>query len=79
MWNGLSRERFAWWMALVVRGAVPAKRARFPVPLSNRTCGFPAYGLPMVFLAWLRSPRIADGASQAIQAVPLKPVPRPLR
>ena len=35
-------------------------------------------GLPMVFLTWLRSPRIADGASQAVQAVSLKPFACPL-
>ena len=32
--------------------------------------------LPMVFLAWLRCPRIADGATQAIQVVPSRR-PRP--
>src|SRR5215471_18896161 len=50
-----------------------AMMARFPIPLSIRTCGFPAYGLPMVFLAWLRCLRIADGAAQAVQAVPVEP------
>ena len=30
------------------------RAARFPIPLSIRTCGFPAYGLPMMFLTWLR-------------------------
>jgi hypothetical protein len=34
---------------LVVRGAAPAARARFPIPLSIRACGFPAHGLPMIF------------------------------
>src|SRR5262249_59525467 len=33
----------------------------FPIPLSIRTCGSPAYGLPMIFCAWLRCPWIADG------------------
>src|SRR4051812_9394778 len=28
----------------------------FPLnPLSNRACGFPAHGLPMIFLMWLAS------------------------
>ncbi|HEX3782709.1 MAG TPA: hypothetical protein VHX38_23835, partial [Pseudonocardiaceae bacterium] len=44
---------------LVVRGAV-SRRTRFPIPLSIRTCGFPAYGLPMIFSTWLRHPRITD-------------------
>jgi len=61
---------------LVVRGAVPLP-VRFPIPLSNRACGFPAHGLPMIFLAWLRRLRITDGATQAIQALIPKPVPRP--
>src|SRR5207244_1363206 len=56
------------------RGAVPAVRARFPIPLSIRTCGFPAYGLPMIFLAWLRCPRIADRAAEPVQAVPVEPL-----
>ena len=62
---------------MVVRGAVP-QVARFPIPLSIRTCGFPAYGLPMIFLAWLRCLRIADGAAQAVQAVPVEPLFCPL-
>ena len=49
---------------LVVRGA-GARRPCFPIPLSIRACGFPAHGLPMVFLTWLRSLRIADGARGA--------------
>ena len=49
--------------ASVVRGAVLAGRARFPIPLSNRACGFPAHGSPVVFFAWLRCLRIANGAS----------------
>jgi hypothetical protein len=48
--------------SLVVRGAVPVW-ARFPIPLSNRACGFPAHGLPMIFLAWLRRLRITDGSN----------------
>lgn len=63
-------------LPLVVSGAVPV-RARFRIPLSIRACGFPAHGLPMVFLAWLRSSRIADGASEAIKAMVLKPVTSP--
>src|SRR5690606_29235861 len=43
-------------------------------PLSIRACGFPAHGLPMIFLTWLRSLRIANGAPQAVQAVPGEPV-----
>ena len=35
-------------MSLVVRGAVPAMRARFPILLSIRACGSPAHGLPTV-------------------------------
>ena len=58
--------------SLVVRGAVP-RAARFPIPLSIRTCGFPAYGLPMIFCAWLRCLRIADGAAEPVQAVPVEP------
>jgi hypothetical protein len=30
-----------------------------PIPLSIRTCGFPAHGLAMIFLAWLSTPRSA--------------------
>jgi hypothetical protein len=58
---------------LVVRGAGAAGRSGFPIPLSIRTCGFPAYGLPMIFCAWLRCPRIADGAAEPVQAVPVEP------
>jgi hypothetical protein len=29
--------------------------ARFPIPLSIRACGFPAHGLPTVFLTWRHS------------------------
>src|SRR5262244_18474 len=47
--------------------------ARFPIPLSIRTCGFPAYGLPMIFLAWLRCLRIADGAAEPVEPVPVEP------
>jgi len=50
---------------LVVRGAVPVK-ARFPIPLSIRACGFPAHGLPMIFLASLRGPWIADCAHELV-------------
>src|SRR5260370_40741279 len=32
----------------------------------------------MIFLAWLRCLRIADGATQAIQAVPVEPLLGPL-
>ena len=31
-----------------------ARRTRSPIPLSIRTCGSPASGLPLVFFAWLR-------------------------
>lgn len=48
---------------LVVRGAGAAPRSGFPIPLSIRTCGSPAYGLPMIFWTWLRSLRVADGAT----------------
>jgi glutamate:GABA antiporter len=41
----------AYWIFTAIgsqgRGAV---EARFPVPLSIRACGFPAHGLPMIFL-----------------------------
>ena len=47
-----------------------AVRVRFPIPLSIRACGFPAHGLPMIFCAWLRSLRVADGAAKPVQAVP---------
>src|SRR5258708_7640487 len=63
--------------ALVVRGAGAVGWPGFPIPLSIRTCGFPAYGLPMIFLTWLRCPRIADGAPEPVQAVPVEPVFRP--
>src|SRR6185503_2296057 len=63
---------------LVVRGAVPAKRLRFPIPLSIRACGFPAHGLPMIFCAWLRYLRVADGAAKSVQAVPVEPLLGPL-
>src|SRR5487761_435432 len=64
-------------MPLVVRGAVPVT-ARFPIPLSIRTCGFPAYGLPVIFLTWLRCLRIADGAGELVQALPVQPFLGPL-
>src|SRR5487761_655325 len=51
-----------------------ARRPVSPSPFQFRTCGFPAYGLPMIFLAWLRCPRIADGAAEPVQAVPVEPV-----
>jgi len=63
---------------LVVRGAGAAARSGFPIPLSIRTCGFPAYGLPMIFLTWLRCLRIADGTAEAVQAVALEPLACPL-
>src|ERR1700730_17734496 len=62
---------------MVVRGAVPVK-ARFPSHLSIRTCGFPAYGLPMIFCAWLRCLRIADRAGELVQAQPVQPFLGPL-
>ena len=52
---------------LVVRGAVPLP-VRFPIPLSSRACGFPAHGLRSVFLAWLRSLRVADGVELPLSA-----------
>src|SRR5690242_11612319 len=51
-----------------------ARRPVSPSPFQFRTCGFPAYGLPMIFLTWLRCPRIADGAAKPVQAVPVEPV-----
>src|SRR6266516_1720221 len=51
--------------------------ARFTIPLSIRTCGFPAYGLPMIFLAWLRCLRIADGTAEPVQALSLEPLACP--
>src|SRR5206468_10950027 len=38
-------------------------------PLSNRTCGFPAYGLPMVFTFSMHASRIPYGAQQLMQAM----------
>src|SRR5947209_3881742 len=61
---------------LVVRGAVSV-RTWFPIPLSIRTCGFPAYGLPTVFWTWLRSLGVADGAHELVQALVMEPVWRP--
>src|ERR1700728_835646 len=55
-----------------------ARAARFPIPLSIRTCGFPAYGLPMIFLTWLRCLRVADGAGELVQAEPVQPFLCPL-
>src|SRR5262249_49907880 len=63
--------------ALVVRGAPPAQPARFPIPLSIRACGFPAHGLPTVFVTWLRSLRVADGAHELMQALVVEPGARP--
>src|SRR4029077_19990707 len=63
---------------LVVRGAVSAVRTRFPIPLSIRACGFPAHGLSMIFCAWLRCLRVADGAAKSVQAVPVEPLLGPL-
>ena len=48
-------------------------RARFPIPLSIRTCGSPAYGLPTVFWTWLRDPRVSDGAHELVQALVVEP------
>src|SRR4051812_5525192 len=64
-------------MSLVVRGA-GTRRPCFPIPLSIRACGFPAHGLPMVFLTWLRGPWIADGASEPVQAPLVEPALSPL-
>jgi hypothetical protein len=64
---------------LVVRGAVSVGWTRFPIPLSIRACGFPAHGLPMIFLTWLRSLRVADDAAESVQAVPAEPFFRPRR
>src|SRR3954453_12293516 len=54
------------------------RRPCFPIPLSIRACGFPAHGLPMVFLTWLRGPWIADGASEPVQAPLVEPALSPL-
>jgi hypothetical protein len=59
------------------RGA-DAVQARFPIPLSTPYVRFPAHGLPMIFLTWLRSSWVADRASQAVQAVPVEPLLSPL-
>src|SRR5262249_29982198 len=64
--------------SLVVRGAVSTAWIRFPIPLSIRACGFPAHGLPMIFVTWLRSLRVADGAAESVQAVPVEPLFGPL-
>jgi len=51
-------DQIAGVLSLVVTGAVSAlRRARFRIPLSNRACGFPAHGLPMVSTAWLAQGR----------------------
>src|SRR6516164_936207 len=60
-------------MSLVVRGAGAAMRPGFPVPLSIRTCGFPAYGLPTVFWTWLRCLWVSDGAHELVQALVVEP------
>ena len=53
------------------------ERACFPIPLSIRACGFPAHGLPMVFLTWLHRLRVANGAEQLVQALVVEPGRRP--
>jgi hypothetical protein len=45
---------------------VSVVQTRFPVPLSIRACNFAARGSPMIFLTWLRSPRVANGATQTV-------------
>src|SRR5438552_4970222 len=60
-------------LPLVVSGAVLGQRARFRILLSIRTCGFPAYGLPTVFLTWLRRLRVSDGAHEPVQALAVEP------
>ena len=49
-------------------------------PAGSQPCRLllPAHGLPMIFVTWLRSLRVADGATQAMQAVPVEPLLGPL-
>jgi hypothetical protein len=44
---------------------------RFPIPLSIRTCDFPACGLPMILLAWLRCLPIAAIPQRRCRPCPL--------
>jgi hypothetical protein len=49
-------------------------------PRSNRACGFPAHGLPMVSRsAALRSLRVLDGPTQAMEPVAVEEVASPTR
>ncbi len=56
------------------QGCRGRRLAWFPHPPFNPYVRFPAYGLPMIFLTWLRRLRIADCAAQRVQAVPVEPV-----
>src|SRR5207245_3379777 len=48
-------------------------RPGFPIPLSIRTCRFPAYGLPTAVWTWLRRLRVSDGAHELVQALVVEP------
>jgi hypothetical protein len=58
---------------------LPASRPVFEQdPLSNRACGFPAHGLPVVCRdAALRGLWVANGSAQAHESVTLEEVARP--
>ena len=49
-------------------------QTRFPIPLSIRSCDFPAHGLPTGFSTWLRSLRVANSAPETVQALVVEPV-----
>lgn len=53
---------------LVIRGAVPALRVRFPIPLSDPCVRFPAQGIPSIYsLTGSRSLWLANGAQALIE------------
>jgi hypothetical protein len=62
---------------LVDYGAVPAMNRPVSMnPLSNRTCGFPAYGLPMVLLTWHAQRKQAAGSQvHADSSLPARAFP----
>jgi hypothetical protein len=65
--------------ALVVTGAVLVERARFQIPLSIRACGFPAHGLPMIFLAQQRVQQTPDVGTPPGESHPTRTVWRAAR
>jgi hypothetical protein len=58
-----------WWS-----GARCSPGEPVPHPSAEPCTRFPSHGSPMVFYAWLRCLRIANGASQSVQAQVVEPV-----